>query len=51
MNKSTWVLGVVFLLIGLFVLVLTDPPRSIYSGLFFLVIGTIMTAKARKGAP
>lgn len=51
MRKLGVVLGIGFLGLGLFILIVAEGLRRWYSGLFFVLIGTIsvVTALARKG--
>ena len=48
MRKLPLVLGIVSLLLAIIVLIVAHGARSIYSGLFFVVIGVVMLVNARR---
>ncbi|MGD2120586.1 MAG: hypothetical protein PVJ76_02525 [Gemmatimonadota bacterium] len=51
MKKLSYILGIVFLGLGVFILVFAGGLRRWYSGFFFILIGAvwILTARVRKG--
>ena len=48
MRKAPLALGIIFFSIAIVVFVFGGGARAIYSGIFFLVIGSVMVANSRR---
>jgi len=48
MNRKPWVLGILSILFGVFLLLFVHGPRAWYTGIFFFVIGIVMLVRARR---
>jgi len=48
MRRIPLALSIASLLVAIVIFLLADPPRSIYSGLLFVVIGVVLFLNARR---
>jgi hypothetical protein len=47
MSKMDWIVGVLSLLLAVVIFVFADGARRWYSGIFFVILGVTMLARAR----
>jgi len=49
MNRLSLILAVLSFALALIIFLLADGPRRWYSGVFFVVLGAVMLASAKRG--